>query len=302
MHHLDPKQTSCFMAAAHCGTLRAAAEQLGVEPSTISRSISALETRLAATLLERGRNGVQLTQAGSVLLDYLRQQDGALEAMQSQFDALKNMQRGAISVAIGEGFVGDLFKTSLSHFSKLYPGITYQLSVGSTEQVTHLVTTGQAHLGMAYNVEPDQQIKSLAQARQPLIMLAAPNSSVVTDKTPITLAELAKLPCAILNRGYGVGAMISACEAKLGFRLHAVVETGSIAALKAFVRNDMGITILPRFVVMSELADGVLCERAIQSPGFGQGRAHLVAKNGRQLPIAAQKLASHLAQSMSAFT
>jgi DNA-binding transcriptional LysR family regulator len=300
MQNLDPRQTSCFLAAVQCGTVRAAAEQLALEPSTVSRNISALEKVLATTLVERGRLGVRATEAGDLLIKFLSQQEGALDLLQSEFDALANMKRGKVSLAVGEGFLGDLFDNALAEFSSIYPDITFALSVGSTEDVLHQVTSEQAHLGLAYNVPNTAQVRVQASSTQPLVGLIK-RGGVYDTGEPLGLDHLAALPCAIPPKSFGIGAMITAVEAKQGVRLRAVIETGSISALKAFVRNDMGCTILPRFVVESELSAGQFAARSIPTKIFPDGQSSLIRKEGRKLPQAAQLLITHL-KSMSSFS
>jgi DNA-binding transcriptional LysR family regulator len=299
---LDPKHCAAFLAAAHSGSLRGAAEALGLEPSTLSRNIAALEKQLGTPLLERHSKGILLTEAGGLLQDYLRRQSSELELMQSQFDALRGMQRGTIALAVGEGFVSDLFNNALKSFSETYPRLTYTLTVGATDSVAHLVKTDQAHLGLAYNPDPDPQIKPLASANRPLVLLAARTSPYADLPDPVPLALAATLPCALLHSGSGVGAMLRLAESREGLRLPALVETHSIAVLKAFVHSGMGVTYLPRFVVTAEIAGGAILAKPLQNNGFGQGQAQLFARNGRHLPQAAQKLARHLARCMSAFT
>ena len=174
MQNLDPRQTSCFLAAVQRGTIRAAAELLALEPSTVSRNITSLEANLGTTLAERGRLGVRPTEAGELLIAFLSQQEGALDLLQSEFDALANMKRGAVSIAVGEGFIGDLFDNALAAFSIKYPDITFTLSVGSTEDVLHQVATEQAHLGLAYNVPQTPQVR---------VQLSSPQSLVTVNVT-----------------------------------------------------------------------------------------------------------------------
>lgn len=300
MQSLDPRQTSCFLTAVQCGTVRAAAEQLALEPSTVSRNISALEKVLATTLVERGRLGVRATEAGELLISFLSQQEGALDLLQSEFDALAEMKRGNVSIAVGEGFVGDLFDNALAAFSSAYPDITFSLSVGSTEDVLHQVTSEQAHLGLAYNVPKTPQVRVQTSCAQPLVALVKRGGSYDVDQ-PFSLNGLASMPCAVPPKSFGIGAMVTAVEAKQGVRLRAVIETGSISALKAFVLNDMGCTILPRFVVESELSTGLMVARSIPRAVFPDGQSSLIRKEGRKLPQAAQLLLKHL-KSMSAFT
>ncbi|MBU2866424.1 LysR family transcriptional regulator [Pacificibacter marinus] len=299
MNTLDPRQTECFLAAVQTGTIRSAAEQLGLEPSTVSRNISALETATATTLIERGRNGVRLTEAGTLLLGYIHKQAAALEVLQSEFDALAHMKRGNILIAVGEGFVSDLIDHAMSAFNKRYSDITFSLSVGSTEYVSHLVATEEAHLGLAYNVPSDPRLRVEMSARQPLVALVRKEGAFDTGAA-FDLKRLASLPCAVPPKSFGVGTMIAASEARHGVRMQALVETGSIAALTTFVRNDMGYTILPRFVVEAELASGLFSAYPIIADTFQGGVAALVRKEGRRLPQAAQLFIKQLA-GMAAF-
>ncbi len=300
MLNIEPRQSACFLAAMQCGTVRAAAEHLALEPSTISRNIAALETALATTLIERGRSGVRATEAGVLLMAFLKRQDRELDLLQSEFDALANMKRGSVSIAVGEGFVGDLFDNALANFSSMYPEITFALTVGSTEHVIRQVTSEQAHLGLAYNVGTDSQVRVEAASTQPLVVLVKRGGVFDTQKS-FDLTTLATIPCAIPPKSFGIGSMIAAVEVQQGVRLRAVIETGSISALKAFVRNDMGCTILPQFVVESELSAQTMVARSISSGISADGVSSLLRKEGRKLPQAARLLIKHL-KSMSAFT
>jgi DNA-binding transcriptional LysR family regulator len=302
MQPLDPRHITAFLAILRAGSLRGAAEQLGVEASTISRSLAAMERQLGTSLFERGRSGARLTEAGALLQEHLGREASALELMQSRFDALRGLQRGKVTLAVGEGFVSDLFSSALADFASAYPKLTYSVSLGSTDEVAHLIASDEAHLGFAYNLTPDQRFKSIAQATRPLVMLAGAGTTFATLPGPISLTTAASLPAALLSQGSGVGAMLTATEARHGLRLRALVETRSIAVLKAFLHAGMGVTFLPRFVLRREIDEGSITETPLHGQGFGTGAAHLFARTGRELPQAAQLLARHLAKAMSAFT
>lgn len=103
----------------------------------------------------------------------------------------------------------------------------------------HQITSEQAHIGLAYNVPRDPQFKVETSATQPLIALV--RTGGIYDKTePLDLAALPKMPSAIPPKAFGVGAIISAAEAKHGVRLRTVFETRSIAALKRSCATTWG--------------------------------------------------------------
>jgi len=302
MHSLDPKQTRAFLAAVQAGTVRGAAEVLGVEPSTVSRAIAGLERQLATTLIERGRRGVQLTEAGALMQDLLRRHAGEFDALQSQFDALKGMARGTVALAVGEGFAGDLMGGALPGFVAAHPGISYTMNVGSTEAVMHQVTTDQAHIGLAYDVPSDQRIKTLALGAQPLVMLARPEGRFAVPEGPLDMAALAQVPAAVAAGDTGIGGLLARAEARSGQRFWAVVQSGSIAVLLAFARAGLGVTILPRFAAMADITEGRLIAHDIHEPAFDASKAALIARQGRALPRAAQALAGHLSRHMAAYS
>ena len=68
MRSLNLDQLRSLVAIADLGSFAAAAQALHLAPPTISLHISELESRLDATLMLRGKQGVQLTSAGAVLV------------------------------------------------------------------------------------------------------------------------------------------------------------------------------------------------------------------------------------------
>ncbi|MFX8672481.1 LysR family transcriptional regulator, partial [Acinetobacter baumannii] len=60
-----------FAVLARCGSVTAAAAELGVTPGAISRQLAGLEARLKVRLAERGARGITLTDAGQDLAQRL---------------------------------------------------------------------------------------------------------------------------------------------------------------------------------------------------------------------------------------
>lgn len=65
---MDWNDLRYFLAVAKAGTLVGAARELGVEHTTVSRRLTALETALGARVFVRGKDGFALTPAGSDIL------------------------------------------------------------------------------------------------------------------------------------------------------------------------------------------------------------------------------------------
>jgi DNA-binding transcriptional LysR family regulator len=57
-----PSELRAFHAVAQSGSIRKAAEQLDVAPSSVSRKMALLEYQIGTALLKRKSSGVALTQ------------------------------------------------------------------------------------------------------------------------------------------------------------------------------------------------------------------------------------------------
>lgn len=101
-----------FLAAvANTGRLTTAANALGVDHSTVSRRVHALEKVLGARLIERGNDGWELTGAGRAIVEHARAIQSAVElATQAAAGASADADAivGTVRVAATDGF-GTLF-------------------------------------------------------------------------------------------------------------------------------------------------------------------------------------------------
>lgn len=86
-----------FEVAARTGSYVAAAAELRVSPSAISRLVKLLEQRLGTVLFERLPNGLALTERGAV---YLREVSGAFERIAT---ATERLQGAGSALLIGAG-------------------------------------------------------------------------------------------------------------------------------------------------------------------------------------------------------
>ncbi|PTQ66622.1 helix-turn-helix domain-containing protein [Celeribacter persicus] len=63
---IELRQLHYLITIAEFRSIRAAAEALNIQQSTLSRTIRAIEDDLGAMLFERHHNGVEFTEAGQV--------------------------------------------------------------------------------------------------------------------------------------------------------------------------------------------------------------------------------------------
>ncbi|MEM1382847.1 MAG: LysR family transcriptional regulator [Pseudomonadota bacterium] len=91
-----------FLAIAQTGSLRRAADVLGVAQPTVSRRLHTLEQQIGVPLFERARDGHRLTKAGAALLPDIRDVENAVRRVEQQVLGLTDARSETVRVGAGE--------------------------------------------------------------------------------------------------------------------------------------------------------------------------------------------------------
>lgn len=116
---------AAFEAAARTGSITAAARELDLTQSAVSRQIKALEDQLGVALFLRERQTIRLTVAGD---GYAREIREALRRISSASLNLRaNPHGGTLNLAVLPTFGAQWLAPRLAHFLATNPGITINL-------------------------------------------------------------------------------------------------------------------------------------------------------------------------------
>jgi len=112
-----------FVAAARHGSLNAAAIEAGVDHTTLSRRISALEDRLGVRLLHRGPTGLKLTHDGKAALVEAEQMEAAAQRFIVTSAGNDARLAGTVRLSMTEGLASHWLVPRLPSIAAKYPHI-----------------------------------------------------------------------------------------------------------------------------------------------------------------------------------
>ncbi|MES2247143.1 MAG: transcriptional regulator GcvA [Pseudomonadota bacterium] len=118
-----------FTEAGRCGSLKAAADVLGVTPGAVSQQIRVLEQRLNVSLFVRERYGVQLSEAGARIHPNLVRAFDQIEHAVSVLEAASKQQ--TLTVSTVASFAASWLVPRLGAFSALHPEIEVRVEASS---------------------------------------------------------------------------------------------------------------------------------------------------------------------------
>lgn len=127
MAGFDWNDLKFFLSIARAGKLTMAARQLGVDHTTVSRRIAALEEGLRATLFERSPHGYKLTDAGERLLAHAEIMETAAQQASSDIGEADLALTGTIRIGAPDGFGSVFLAPRLWTLCRRHPGLDIDL-------------------------------------------------------------------------------------------------------------------------------------------------------------------------------
>lgn len=294
---LDTRRARYFMQVIDSGSVRGAAEVLGMDASAVSRAVALLEEDCGARLLERRGRGVVPTDAGQLLAGYLRRQHSQKQQLLAQLEGIHKLERGHVDIVAGEGYVDWLMRHSVRRFMAAHPGVTVDLDVGSSEDIAQRVIDERAHIGLLFQPRKDERLRSHGACQQPIEALMLEGHPLAQLTRALRLADLLPYPGAALHRSFGVRQHIEAAELREGLRLNISLTTSSFDAVAHFVMAGLGYALCTRTALPP--AGPQVVARPLANTLLSQGRVHLVSRQGRLLPPAAAALLRQVTQDLA---
>lgn len=125
---MDWDQLRFFLELARAGRLVIAARRMGVDHTTVSRKVQALEKALGIPLFLREPDGYKLTEAGRSLLVQAEAMESAFVGISQSLAGSKEQPlSGQVRVGTTEGYGSMILAAQLSRLSHRHPDLKIDL-------------------------------------------------------------------------------------------------------------------------------------------------------------------------------
>lgn len=120
-----------ILALSRGGTLALAGERLGVDASTVFRSLQRLERGLGQALFERSRAGYRPLELASQLISHAEEVEAALEAARSKLDTAPSQASGTVRISTTDTVLHGLLAPALCALRQEHPRLSFDLHTGN---------------------------------------------------------------------------------------------------------------------------------------------------------------------------
>lgn len=198
-----PGDLSFFSTLAAAGSLSAAARELGVTTSAVSRHLSQMEQRLHTPLVNRTTRRMSLTAEGEVYLEHARRILGDIQDLSDLLGGTRSSPQGLLRINATLGFGRSHIAPLISRFSNQYPNIDIQLQLSASPPPP---TDNAFDVCIRFGPPPDSRLISRRLAPNRRLLCASP-SYLRIHGAPKSPSELTRHNCIGIRQGeeaYGV--------------------------------------------------------------------------------------------------
>jgi len=284
-------EIEAFVTIAELGGFTEASRRLNRSQPAISRRIHQLEQTLDAVLFERVGRSVTLTDAGRALLPHA---EAALASIRDGERAVRDRARNRGAQTLRVAIVGTLADShivdALRAFEARVRNAAVELRTATSREVSALVRSGEASLGLRYFPDADPRLESIRLGSEKLFVVVPASHRITArrlrDLRPLAGERWLGFP-PDRRQPESFGHLLQRELVASGLRDAAITQVDSLTAQKRLVQAGLGIALMPKSSIREELRIGSL--RLIE---IGRSKAELPVvvvrrKGGHQTQLAA---------------
>lgn len=251
-----------FLAVVDEGTFTRAAERVNRTQPAISQSVRRLEEEVGAPLFARDVHEVTLTEAGRMLAESARRLLALRDTALRQVSELRTLKGGRLTIAAHESAAVYLLPAPLRNYLQKFPNIRVGIQRSRLAEIPRQVMDREVDVGFVKDEPAFHELHWVDVHADEMILVASPGHPVAS-RPNVQIRDLGSERFVIHHGCSTTTDRIMQLFEQHATRCRVVAELWSFENVKSFVREEVGLAIVPAITVRRELADGALVRVAL---------------------------------------
>ena len=239
------KKYEAFVRTVELGSLTKAAQSLGSTQSRISHILSDLEAEYGFSLLRRSRGGIELTEAGRLVLPKMQEILRGEQALSECVGEIRNANAGTVRVGVFTSVAVHWLPGMIRAFQAEHPGAHLEMRNGDYHDVDQWLREGSVDLGFVTLPAP-AGMRTIPLAEDPLVAIL-PRDHRLARLKQIPIEELGQDPFISLLQSSDHD--IHRALDNAGVHPNIKFTTKDDYAILAMVEQGLGISIVPQLLI-----------------------------------------------------
>lgn len=209
----QPAELGFIVSLASAGSLSAAARELGITTSAVSKRLAIIEARVGVPLVNRTTRRMSMTPEGEVLLEHARRILGEIADLDQLLASSQGVPKGQLRVNATLGFGRLHIAPAISRYVLRYPEVDVQLQLSVDPPA---LTDDQFDVCIRFGAPSDARVIARRLAPNRRLLCASPKYLAQRGE-PKSAAELRRHNCICIRQGdeaYGVWRLFSGRESE----------------------------------------------------------------------------------------
>ncbi len=261
--HPEMRALRYFVCVAEEKSMTKAAGRLRVAQPALSRQIAGLEGDLGVPLFVRMPRGVELTEAGEILLERAYGVFSQLARAYRDVTTHSASPKGIVVVGMPPTPGEFILPPLLARTRRDYPEIELRLVEGFSRELEKALITGEIALAVMHDPPDRSDIHVRELLREQLHLIGPP---AALDKEDYTLSEAAVFPLIMPPRPNYLRVLADRAADERGIELNVIQRVDGVWHIKALLRAGHGFSLLTFGGALTEIRQGTLAARPVRDP------------------------------------
>lgn len=250
---LDVKRLRILREVAQRGSFSGAADSLHLTQSAISQQIAALERETGATLIDRNRGNLRLTDPGAALVGHADAVIARLGEAERELHEIAGLRGGSVRMVSFPTAGATVVIKAVASFRRKYPDIGIQLTEAEPEASIPQLRAGEHDLALVYDYDyvplPEERDLELHPLLEEHMQLAIPKDHPLAGDGKVDLSEFADETWIVgTDEGScGFNCMVACRNA--GFEPNVGFQSDDYQVHQSLVSAGMGVSLVPELLL-----------------------------------------------------
>jgi DNA-binding transcriptional LysR family regulator len=279
-----------FCDLAETRSFTKAAQINNVTQSAVSQTISVLERRFKALLIERSKKNFRLTPEGDVFYDYSKRILATCDALTSKLQEIDNVISGNIRVATIYSIGLHVLPPYVKKFLQTYPTVNVHVEYRRDNQVYDHVLGNVVDLGLVAYPTRDARLEIVPIRKDTLVLICHPQHPLAKRKS-VQAKMLRGEKFINYEADIPTRLALDKIFKQRRVKVQQVMQFDNIETVKRAVEIESGVAIVPQETITQEVANQTLAAVEFENGAYSRPLAIIYKKHKVLSPAIKQFIA-----------
>jgi len=258
---MELRNVKTFIKVAELDSFSKAGESLGYVQSTVTLQMKQLEEEMGVPLFERRGKKVRLSQKGYEFLVY------ANKLVKCEAEAIQSVSYGGkptgeLRIGILESLSVSEYTNIIKEYMKTYPQVTLIIKIATTLELMEMLEKGVLDIIILLDRKIFNSNWEVSfEKGEKIVFFCSPQHTMANKQ--VTLADLSKEKFLLTEKGCNYRQVFEELLAEQRLEVNYCLDIGSTNTIIDYVKDELGISLLPEFNLKEGLQKQVISEISV---------------------------------------